>query len=197
MIADITQMGGLPAGFKYCTNCGEEKETDGDFDKDSTKPDGHRDVCKACRSTLRKETEDRRRAVAHFEDMERQNLETLATLSGGGALSPHASEMLESLMEPFQGQRGFAKHLWAEYMRAPPGGQLRFKYMQMIMELVKQVSKLDLAERKLDMLDDADLVREMRKHLTSFQENLNLDENAIPVPDGGFIEIQSSEESGG
>lgn len=189
LTADMLELGRLAAGHKYCTNCGEDKEIDGSFDKDTTKPDGYRDVCKKCRKTLRTQAAERSKLTAQFAEMEKENLQTLSTLTTGGALNPHCSEMLESLMEPFGGQRGYSKHLWAEYMRAPPGGQLRFKYMQMIMELCKQVSKLDLAERRLDMLDDDDVIKEMKKYITSYQQNLNLDSSSLPAPGGGVIDI--------
>ena len=189
-IAELMNNGGLTEGHKYCTTCGEAYPLE-NFDRDALRPDGHRDICKACRAAVRVKERERRHANQMVE-LERQNLETLSTLTSGGSLNPHCSELLESLMEPFGGQRGYAKQVWAEYLRAPPGGQLRFKYMQMIMELCKQVSKLDLAERRLEMLEDDDVVREMRRHLKTYQDNLELDANAIPTRAGGLLELSDT-----
>ena len=175
---------------KYCTTCGKKKPFI-EFDLDKYRPDGRRDTCKRCRS----EINAAKRQQKMNEQIAQQEMDNLAKFEElakqGGSMAPHISEMFESLMEPFGGQRGFARHLFANYIAADPGSQMRFKILQSVMELGKQVTKHDLAERRLEMLEDDDLVREMKRYLGSYQQALGLEENALPTRSGEIIDAQA------
>jgi hypothetical protein len=167
------------AGCKFCTHCGSRKSLD-EFHKDVSKEDGHRDVCKACRTKLAEQAKqdqlDHRLAV-----LEEQGLETLETLKDGGSFDPHINEIFESMLRPFGGVNGWAKHLFATYLACDPGSQKRVKIHDMMMQLAGKVTKLGLAERQLDMMEERDLIQVMRQHLVEYQEGNSLPATAIPT----------------
>ena len=179
-------------GGKFCTHCGFKKPKN-EFHKDAAKPDGYRDVCKACRMELAKEKQDDKLKV-ELEKMERESVETLKGLSGGGSFDPHINEVFESIMRPFGGVNGWAKHLFATYLAAPAGSQKRIKIHEMMMNLAAKVTKLGLAERQLDMMEERDLVKVMQQHLTEYQNENSLSNDMIPTIEGGVVSVETDDQ---
>jgi len=176
------------AGVKFCTHCGMRKSLE-EFHKDEAKEDGHRDVCKACRSTIN-EKRKQDRLDAKLAEIEREGLETLGGLSSGGSFDPHINEVFEAMMRPFGGVNGWAKHLFATYLACDPGSQKRVKIHDMMMQLAGKVTKLGLAERQLDMMEEKDLLQVMRQHLVEYQENNDLPSTALPTLEGDVVDMQ-------
>lgn len=187
-----TPMPSQAIGKKHCTHCGEEKDCVAAFDRDCNKEDGFKDVCKKCRAKLHKEGKialDQTKAEA-LQKIEDEGVRVLESLGTGGSFAPHIEELLEAVMEPFGGVRGYAKHLYAEYLACPVGSQRRAKYHHMITELINRVSKMELAEKRLEMMEDNDVVNIMVKHLKSFQESTHLGDATIPTLNGSVVSVK-------
>lgn len=159
--------------MKWCTSCGRQKPCEGNFDKDASREDGFKDTCRDCRAEQRKlEKLERDEHVnsERIQAMERESLESLDTLSSGGAFNPHSEELAEALMIPFGGVNGFAKNIYATYLCAPPGSARRIKILDMVVKLVQANSKMELDERKLELLSDRDLERVFIEQSQRYQE---------------------------
>lgn len=183
----------MPAeGEKYCTHCGYKKDLS-QFHKDESKEDGHRDVCKECRSLIN-EQKKQDSLDARLKEIEKEGLESLSSLSSGGSFDPHINEVFEAMMKPFGGVNGWAKHLFATYLACDPGSQKRVKIHDMMMQLAGKVTKLGLAERQLDMMEERDLLQVMRQHLIEYQEGNRLPSTAIPTLDEKVIDVSKVEE---
>lgn len=173
-------------GEKYCTHCGILKPYEL-FHKDASRQDGYKDVCRECRSEIDKEQrkrvlDDRIRAV------DDEGMEALGKMTPGGSYDPHINEVFEAVLRPFGGVNGWAKHLFATYLAAEPGSARRVKIHDMIMQLAGKVTKLGLAERQLDMMEERDLLNVMRQYLTEYQSSNDLPSTALPDPRGGIID---------
>lgn len=181
----------IGANEKFCTNCGVKKDHE-EFDIHANSADGRRNTCKDCRRTIR-DDKRQQKMIAELSEQESRNIETFKRLANkGGSMNPHVSEMFESMMEPFGGQRGFAKHMWGNYIAAAPGSQMRFKIIQSIMKLGESVSKQNLSERRIDMLEDADVVREMKRYLESYQDSSGVNATTVPTASGDVIDISAT-----
>ena len=64
----------------------------------------------------------------------------------------------------------------------------------MMMQLAGKVTKLGLAERQLDMMEERDLLQVMRQHIIEYQEGNKLPPTAIPTLEDGVIDVASVEE---
>lgn len=176
-------------GRKYCTNCGLQKEYSF-FHVDEQKPDGYRDVCKECRSNLNEERK-RQRLDVKIKKMEEENLSALDQMASGGSFDPDLNEVFEAIMRPFGGVNGFAKNLYATYLVNPPGSQKRIKIQEMIVRMADKVTQLGLAERRLELMEEQDLMQIMRKHLNDYQQGNNLPGTAIPTLSGNVVDIEA------
>lgn len=174
------------SGSKWCTHCGGRKSLDA-FHRDSSKEDGHRDVCKDCRSSLDQQKKQKS-LDAELQKVEQEGLDALGNLSSGGSFDPHINEVFESLMKPFGGVNGWAKHLFATYLACDPGSQKRVKIHDMMMQLAGKVTKLGLTERQLDMMEERDLLQVMKQYLVEYQEGNDLPSTAIPTITGDVID---------
>ncbi|MGB1649674.1 MAG: hypothetical protein ACPHEP_01485 [Acidimicrobiales bacterium] len=179
------------AGEKYCTNCGHKKPLT-DFHKDESKDDGHRDTCKQCRSVII-EQQKKDSLDARLKEIEQEGLESLSKLSSGGSFDPHINEVFEAMMKPFGGVNGWAKHLFSTYLACDPGSQKRVKIHDMMMQLAGKVTKLGLAERQLDMMEEKDLIQVMRQHLVEYQEGNKLPSTALPTLDDKVLDVSKVE----
>lgn len=176
---------------KYCTSCGIRKVLE-DFHKDESKWDGHRDTCKECRAKIN-EQKKQDSLDARLQELEKEGLETLGNLSSGGSFDPHINEVFEAMMKPFGGVNGWAKHLFATYLACDPGSQKRVKIHDMMMQLAGKVTKLGLAERQLDMMEERDLLQIMRQHLVEYQQGNDLPSTALPTLSGDVIDAETVE----
>ena len=180
-------------GEKWCNHCGIMKPLK-DFHRDSRKEDGHRDVCIECRAKIEKEKE-KESLDARLKELEQEGIETLGKLSSGGSFDPHINQVFESMLKPFGGVDGWAKHLFATYLASPPGSQKRVKIHDMMMQLAGKVTKLGLAERQLDQMEERDLLNVMKQHLVEYQQGNNLLPTEIPTLEGEVVDI--SKQGGG
>ena len=179
------------SGEKYCTSCGIRQSL-AEFHRDETKEDGHRDTCRGCRAKINKEKKERNLA-AELRKIEEQGIKTLGTLTDGGSYDPHINEVFESMMKPFGGVQGWAKHLFATYLACDPGSQKRVKIHDMMMQLAGKVTKLGLAERQLDMMEEKDLLQVMRGHIVDFQKGNDLASTMIPTLGDSIIDAETVE----
>ena len=83
--------------------------------------------------------------------------------------------------------------MFATYLASPPGSQKRVRIHEMMVNMATKVTKLNLAERQLDMMEDKDLIKVMQTHLHEYQDSKNLPGNVIPTLSGDVIELQPEE----
>ena len=83
--------------------------------------------------------------------------------------------------------------MFATYLASDPGSQKRVKIHDMMMQLAGKVTKLGLAERQLDMMEERDLLQVMRQHLVEYQKGNELPPTAIPTLDGDVIDADAVE----
>lgn len=176
---------------KWCTHCGIKKPLK-DFHRDARKEDGHRDVCIECRAKIDKDKE-KESLDARLKELEQEGIETLGKLTSGGSFDPHINQVFESMLRPFGGVDGWAKHLFATYLAAPPGSQKRVKIHDMMMNLAGKVSKLGLAERQLESMEERDLLNVMRQNLIEYQKGNNLLPTEIPTLDGEVVDVSKED----
>lgn len=176
---------------KFCTSCGVKMALS-EFHKDATKPDGHRDTCKKCRSEIIAQSKQQVLSE-ELKKVEQEGLEALGELSSGGSFDPHINEVFEAMMKPFGGVNGWARHLFATYLACDPGSQKRVKMHDMLMQLAGKVTKLGLAERQLDMMEEKDLLQVMRGHIVEFQKGNDLPPTAIPAFGDSVIDASQPE----
>ena len=176
------------SGEKFCTTCGMKKSLD-DFHLDKSKSDGHRDTCKECRSKIHEE-QKQNSIDSRLAKLEEEGLQALEKMTGGGSYDPHVNEVFESMMRPFGGVNGWAKHLFATYLACEPGSQKRVKIHDMMMNLAGKVTSLGLTERQLDMMEERDLLQVMRQHLLEYQKSNNLTSTSIPTLTGEVVEVE-------
>ena len=160
-------------GKKWCTSCGIQKDTEENFDRDAQRADGFRDTCRDCRAEQRiqaKLERDENANSQRIQEMEQQNLEALDSLSSGGAFNPHSEELAEALMIPFGGVNGFAKNIYATYLCAPPGSARRVKILDMVVKLIQANSRMELDERKIDLLNDKDIEKVFEEQATRYMQ---------------------------
>lgn len=174
---------------KWCTHCGIKKELK-EFHRDARKEDGHRDVCIECRAKIEKQKEESSLA-ATLKELEKEGIDTLGKLSAGGSFDPHINEVFEAMLKPFGGVNGWAKHLFATYLASPPGSQKRVKIHDMMMNLAGKVTKLGLAERQLEHMEERDLLNVMRSHLIEYQKSNDLSSFQVPTLSGEVIDVSS------
>lgn len=179
-----------PKDAKYCTHCGILKSFDL-FSKDNTKEDGLSSICAPCRREV--DREQRKSQDARLASVDEEGFQILETLQSGGSYDPHVNEVFEAVLRPFGGVNGWAKHLFATYLASPPGSTRRIKVHDMIMQLAGKVTKLGLAERQLDMMEERDLLNVMREHLKDYQDSNDLPSTALPSPRGGVIDVAEFE----
>lgn len=178
----------IESGEKFCTTCGLKKSLEA-FHVDKSRSDGHRDTCKECRSKIHEE-QKQNNLDARLAKLEEEGLQTLANMTDGGSYDPHVNEVFESLMRPFGGVNGWAKHLFATYLACDPGSQKRVKIHDMMMNLAGKVTSLGLTERQLDMMEERDLLQVMRQHLIEYQKSNNLKSTSIPTLTGELVEVE-------
>lgn len=179
---------------KFCTHCGVKQPLE-NFHKDESKGDGRKDTCKSCRAKIH-EQKKQLSLDAQLQKVEEEGIKTLGSLSSGGSFDPHINEVFEAMMKPFGGVNGWAKHLFATYLACDPGSQKRVKIHDMMMQLAGKVTKLGLAERQLDMMEERDLLQVMRQHLVEYQKNNELPSTAIPTLTDQVIDADQVEVKG-
>ena len=176
---------------KWCTNCGKQKAI-GFFDKDRTRDDGHKDTCKPCRADLRKLAliEDRDPEVDQLEIDAR---ETLATLSGGGSITPKSEELVEAMMKPWGGVDGFAKYNFATYLAAKPGSPTRERILSRIMDVVERHNTREQTTGSLEDMDNQSVNNVLVEALKRYQQAKGLPSNAVPTLEGKIISVANQD----
>lgn len=184
---DPTAGDGNILGEKYCTHCGTRKKFE-KFDVDNGNLDGRRDVCKECRAEIRKAEQEQLQLEA-IQDMEHKSVEALGELaSSGGSMTPHTSELLESVMSAFGGTHGYVKHLFATYIAAPPGSERRVKIHKMIFDLTQNVTQVDMNDKRLEEMPTEDIQRLMGTFIEEWQKKRGLPSNAVPTLEGAIAD---------
>lgn len=152
---------------QVCRRCDRRKPLNSDyFDRDMDKESGFRTVCKQCRKEIREgEEEPPTLSLQDSSDLNDRNvLEAVKELSrvGGDPNNlPHIATVLENLMRAFGGIEGFSRHVALNYLASRPGSMARNKILQSIMSMAVKVSESGATKPPLDLMDEADLRREM------------------------------------
>lgn len=168
-----------PDGTKICMGvCGEELPATTDyFDRDLSRDDGLRNVCKACRA--------KERQLAAYKEinekvrqMDERSMEMLDTIANSGARLPHIAEIYENTMEAFGGSAGLAAHLMGQYLSAKPGSTQRTKTLELIIRLATKVTEMGAAQLPVDLMNDEDLAIAFDRGLQKFAPRIAHDDGA-------------------
>jgi hypothetical protein len=176
---------------KWCTSCGIKKALE-QFHVDADKPDGHRDTCKECRKKLDEVDllmERSEAATRQLIALEEEAVARLKEMQTGGTLTPHINELLESIMNTFDGVNGFARTLHATFRTAKPGSQNRVKILALIVQLTQAVTRADLAQQQLEDADEADIKHMMVEALIEWQKRTEASPMMIPDMQGEVIDV--------
>lgn len=154
--------GGLNPAEKFCTRCGESKLKDEHFDRDSSKPDGYKGVCKQCRAEQHEAKKDKE--LAHtLKALDQKIVATLAKAKQGGSDIPHIAELYQTLMRGFGGLEGFQSHYLGNYIASEPGSQIRERMLGNVLRMGEAVSDSKKVEMPIDLMSDQDLDREIER----------------------------------
>jgi hypothetical protein len=173
---------------KWCTNCGKQKSI-GEFDRDRTKTDGHKDTCKPCRADLRK-LERINEEDPEIDKMEQDARDVLATLTDGGSITPKSEEFVESIMKPWGGSDGFAKYMFSTYLAAKPGSPTRERILSRIMDVVERHNNREQQSGSLEDMDTQSVNAVLIEAMKRFQQAKGLPSNAVQTVDGKIIEVE-------
>lgn len=152
----------LPADMKVCGRCGESKSKL-EFSVDTAKEDGLKTLCKACVKKQRENEEltAAKAMVARIDDISLQALERfVADTDFNSTELPHMSEVVRALVEVFGGPRGIAAKAQAEYLASAPGGQIRQRYLNKLLDHTAAATKEGYAKVPVDLLSDEDLMNQ-------------------------------------
>jgi len=158
-----------PDGTKTCAGpCGMDLPANSVyFDRDETKEDGLRTVCKVCRSKER-ELAKQDKIDKRVKAMDEASLALLKNISKGGSQIPHVSELYERVMEAFEGAGGFAAHFMAQYLMAQPGSTTRTKMLELAIRLGIITTQQGASQEPIDVMEDEDLQVAFRRYATRF-----------------------------
>jgi len=144
-----------------CHVCGEQLPANTQyFDVDNSRDDGLRLQCKACRAK-REDDEERKTIAAKLDALDSNSVRLLTELAMDGSDVPHIAEVFQKLLDVFGGISGFAQHFMANYLMSKPGSQMRQRMLQSIITLGIKVTESGGAELPLELLNDADIEREI------------------------------------
>lgn len=145
-------------GTKMCAGeCGQDLPATSDyFDRDGDKPDGLKNVCKACRALTHSRNE-MKRIDDRIKKLDEGSMNLLEALTRTGSEIPHISELYQRLMEVFEGAGGFAAHFMAQYLMAKPGSAVRQKMLETVIRLGTKVTEAGSAQLPVDAMRDEDL----------------------------------------
>jgi hypothetical protein len=145
-------------GTKTCMGeCGHDLPATSDyFDRDESKADKLRTVCKACR-VMERERAENKLIDARITQLDKGALKLLDTLTRSGSDIPHIAEVYQRLMDVYEGAGGYAAHFMAQYLMAKPGSTTRTKMLEMMMRIAIKVSESGAAKVPIELLGDEDL----------------------------------------
>lgn len=162
-----------PDGLKMCERCGEELPADSSyFDRDATKDDGFKPICKGCRAGERQKKQDVQ-ISEHVKMMDEAALQALRAMGRGGSDVPHAAEVLQHIMNAFGGPQGFAIHFMNQYLSAAPGSTVRTKMIGEVFKIVTKVSDSGAAQIPIDLMEDEDVARVFKEQTLKIAGNVN------------------------
>jgi len=148
--------------------CGQDYPSTSDyFDRDSSKEDGLRSVCKLCRA----DEYDQRQKMAldeRIKMIDEASLRLIDKLARSGSDVPHMAELYQRIMEAFDGVGGYAAHFMAQYLSAAPGSSIREKMLNHIMKLGIKVSESGHAQIPVELMTDEDLQIELSKQARQY-----------------------------
>jgi hypothetical protein len=170
------------AGMKFCGKCQKELPKNRDFfDQDKEKEDGFKNWCKTCR----KERRDLAKAKEAAEMMKTLDLSVLANLADakpGGTTIPHVAEVYQNVMALMGGVQGYAMHLVANFIAAPPGGQIRQRIIADIGKMGMAVSDSNKVSMPSELMTDDDLETELKRR-----------EERMKILPGTFTDVTNEE----
>jgi len=160
-------------GMRTCQGpCGQELPSTSDyFDRDETRGDRLRSVCKICRAKQR-QVKEYEKIDERVREMDEAAFNLLQHISRGGSHIPHVSELYEAIMQAFEGAGGYAAHFMAQYLMAKPGSTTRTKMLELTMRLGIITTEMGSAQQPVDAMADEDLQVAFRKYVNRYAPRL-------------------------
>lgn len=168
----------VPAeGVKSCSTCERPFPLHPHFwHRDPSSDDGFRNECKVCRKQKtdagKEEDEQKDELVSAKKDFDKRFLkfvEEIPTVPEVDAV-PHSTLLYERMVHYFGGADGIARHLSMVYLSGSPA--IRSRILGLIVNLGVQASEDGHARLPVELLDTADLERELQKRLTVIQPKI-------------------------
>lgn len=153
------KLGDLVPQEKHCKRCDEFKEI-ASFDRDATKEDGYKAVCKPCRAEVQK-AKRLGDSIDVLRQLEKNVITGLANSKPGGTDVPHVAEIYESAIGMLGGVHGLVQQMWATYLAAQPGSQTRERLLGQIIKIGMVISDSKKVEMPVELMSDQDLQREI------------------------------------
>lgn len=140
------------------------------FDRDATKPDGYKSICKTCRSHIA-ETKRLEHAADMLKALDLGLVRALANSKAGGTDVPHLAEIYQSIIHLLGGVHGLAQQYVATYIASRPGSQTRERLLGQVVKMGEVVSDSKKVEMPVELMSDQDLEREIKER----KKNMVLD----------------------
>jgi hypothetical protein len=144
---------------KRCHRCELEQPLER-FDRDATKPDGYRSVCKSCRCHIA-EAKRLEQAADMLKALDLGLVRALANSKPGGTDVPHLAEIYQSIIHLLGGVQGLAQQYVATYIASKPGSQTRERLLGQVVKMGEVVSDSKKVEMPVELMSDQDLEREI------------------------------------
>lgn len=130
------------------------------FDRDTSKPDGFRAWCKACRKAKREaaaKAAEEKEIVHVVQEIEAPILATLSDNNRGGTNLPHESQMLERVIDMLGGVDGLAAFYVAQILAAPPGSVIRERMLNRVWSAIEHLSDESKTTKPIHQMTDKEL----------------------------------------
>lgn len=156
----------VPDGHKMCSGpCATiYPTTEEHFDRDSTRGDGFKAICKQCRSKERALIRSDE-VLERIKRVDKLAMRVLDESAAPGSMVPHTAELYESLISAFGGVGGFTQHCVGNYLMMAPGSHGRSTFLRDVLKLGMNVTDSGKADIPIDLLTDEDLDRLQNERL--------------------------------
>lgn len=174
----------LPVPLKNCSGpCMLDLPlTEEHWDRDSSRADGFRHVCKKCRALARQLKKGRSIEDA-IKRLDRTAKRALQMAENGGNDVPHMAETLEHIVRLLGGVQGLARHYVANMLASAPGSQTRERMLSQILKLNVMVTQEGATTLPSEMTNE-DLERELERREIKLRV-INAKVTDVTIPEAG------------
>lgn len=155
--------------------------------------DGWSPICKLCHHKQIENTRNLKREL-----QQREGVKAIIALTRSHKSVPHATELLEALMEETNGVEEFAKFFVEGMYTAAPGSPQQLKAAQAIMALVVKNTEMGHAQKPIELFTD----EELEQYLLTNEEKVREAANTLQIEsfteehDAGDDDIEPGSEAG-